>query len=316
MSATPPTAVAHRSKAAPAGDALAPFEDALRGRFPSREELLAEARAQTAAQRARGRRSARRGAGALLAVAVALLWWADPAWQREEVRTAAGEQATWSLADGSTITLNTGSVLEVQTRLRSRRLALRQGEAAFHVVHGWRPFEVQAGAVVVRDIGTAFGVRRLTDAADSGARVTVYEGAVEVRSSSGSNGQTDGAPLVLRAGQAATAGAGGGAPAVRQVDPATAGAWRQGRLVFDGTPLAEVVAELQRYRSAPIVLAAPQGGGVGGGDGRGVGALRLSGEYDAKGIEALIDALPQALPVAVQRHADGSVHIAAQAKKH
>lgn len=292
----PPAATAARSKAPPAGDALAPFEDALRSRFPSREALLAEARAQTQARRARGRRSARTGAGALLAVAVALLWWADPAWQREEVRTSVGEQVTWSLADGSTITLNTGSVLQVQTRLRSRRFALLQGEAAFHVAHGWRPFEVQAGAVAVRDIGTAFGVRRLTDAVDSGAQVTVYEGAVEVRSS-----QSDAPPRVLLAGQTIISGVGAGTPAVRKVDPAVAGAWREGRLVFDGTPLADAVAELQRYRSAPIVLADPR-----------VGALRLSGEYDARGLESLIDALPQALPVAVQRRGDGSVHISAR----
>ncbi len=295
-SSTP--AAAARSKSASAGEALAPFDDALRSRFPSREALLAEARAQTQAQRTRNRSAARTGAGALLAVAVALLWWADPAWQRQEVRTAVGEQATWSLADGSSVTLNTASVLEVQTRLRSRRFALLQGEAAFQVAHGWRPFEVQAGAVAVRDIGTAFGVRRLSGAADSGAQVTVYEGAVEVR------GPGDAQPRVLRAGQTITSGA-PGTPAARTVDSAVAGAWRDGRLVFDGTPLAEAMAELQRYRSAPIVLADPR-----------VGALRLSGEYDMKGIEALIDALPQALPVTVQRRADGSVQIATRDKKH
>ncbi len=292
--------------ATPPGDALAPFEDALRSRFPSREALLAEARAQTQAQRSRGRSAARASAGALLAVAVALLWWVDPAWQREEVRTAVGEQATWTLADGSTITLNTASVLQVQTRLRTRRFVLLQGEAAFHVAHGWRPFEVQAGAVAVRDIGTAFGVRRLSGAANSGAQVTVYEGAVEVRTSA--NGPGDAAPRVLRAGQAVTAGAGPGNAPLRNVDPAVAGAWRTGRLVFDGMPLADAVAELQRYRSAPLVLADPRATGV--------GALRLSGEYDAKGIEALIDALPQALPVAVQRRGDGSVQISSAARDH
>lgn len=272
-----------RSRPAPA-DVIEPFEDALRERFATREALLAEARAAT--RRRRG--AVRGGSVALIAGLVAGLWWADPAWRTEEIRTAVGEQSRWTLRDGSALALNTGSVLKVESRLRTRRFVLEQGEAAFHVAHGWRPFIVQAGTATVRDIGTAFNVRRLGDGAD----VVVLEGRVEVRRP----GQP---PQVLPAGQALAVAGDGPSPAVRRVAPETAGAWQQGRLVFDGTPLAEALAEIQRYRAAPIVLADER-----------AGRLRLSGEYDIRRVEALIDTLPQALPVTVQRAPDGSVRVA------
>ncbi|MNU04858.1 hypothetical protein D3C72_2494470 [compost metagenome] len=45
------------------------------------------------------------------------------------------------------------------------------------------------------------------------------------------------------------------------------------------------------------------------------GSLRLSGVYDLAGLEALIDALPQVLPVTVRRGGDGAVHVGFAEKK-
>jgi len=264
-------------------DGLAPFEDALRERFPSRSDLLAEARALT--QR---RRTARRAVPPLLlAAAVACAWWADPAWRTEEIRTAVGERTQWSMRDGSTLALNTGSVLKVESRLRSRRFVLEQGEAAFHVAHGWRPFIVRAGEVSVRDIGTAFNVRRH----GGGAEITVLEGAVEVS-------EPGRPPRTLTAAQAMSAGLADGPQSLRAVDADRVGAWQQGRLVFDATPLDAALAEIGRYRPAPIELADAQ-----------AGRLRLSGAYDINDIEGLIDLLPQVLLVSVARRPDGSVRV-------
>lgn len=41
---------------------------------------------------------------------------------------------------------------------------------------------------------------------------------------------------------------------VQRIDPAETSAWRQGSLVFRQTPLAEVVAEINRYRRGRVVL--------------------------------------------------------------
>lgn len=270
-------------------DPLVPFEEGLRQRFPSREDVLAEARALTA------RRRAKRPAAAVALVVALLLGvvGVDPVWRTEEIRTTVGEQRRQALADGSVLVLNTGSTLHIEHRVRSRQFVLAAGEVSFQVAHGWRPFAVRAGEVSVRDIGTAFTVRRH----DGGADVTVLEGAVEVL-------EPGPRSRVLAAGQAVRAVDAGPPQPLRAVDVADAGAWREGRLVFDGTPLAAVLSEIARYRRAPVVLDEPR-----------AGQLRLSGAYDVAGLEALIDALPHVLPVVVRRMADGTVHVAAAEKK-
>lgn len=270
-------------------DPVAPFADALRERFPSREALLAEARAQT---RTRRRRLA--GAGsALVAVLAAALWWIDPVLERSALHAGIGQQARATLADGSEVVLNTATDLRIERRLRSHRLKLERGEAAFRVAHGWRGFVVESGAVEVHDIGTAFNVRQRA----AGVEVTVLEGAVEVR-------EPLSAPRVLRTGQALLAGTADRAQPIRAVDPSSAAAWQSGRLVFDGAPLSAVVAELQRFRAAPLRLADEA-----------AGRQRLSGAYDIAGLEALIDTLPRALPVKVRRLPGGEVTISSAPEK-
>lgn len=264
-------------------DPLSPFEQALRTRVPSREALLAEAKAQTVRQR---RRKQALGGGLSMLLLAGALWTFDPAWRSEDVRTAVGQRDSLQLADGSRIILNSATHLRVEQRLRSRQIELVAGEATFTVAHAPKPFIVRSQGVAVRDIGTIFNVR-----SDSrGVAVAVIEGAVEVSSGTWSSQHLDGGQQVLanaeRLGE------------ITPVDPARSIAWQQGKLRFDGTPLREVIADIQRYRQAPIALS----------DSR-LGNLRLSGEFDSAAVESLIDLLPAILPVMVSRGGDGSVVI-------
>ncbi|MFZ5507577.1 MAG: FecR family protein [Pseudomonadota bacterium] len=294
--AEPPTEM---QAGAEAHDALQPFAQALAEHFPSRQQLLAQARAQTARQRRRKQVASR--AGTVLAVALlAGTWWLDPAWRTQELRTAVGERSSATLSDGSTVQLNTGTVLQVQSRLRSRQLVLLQGEVLFSVGKGsadaWKPFIVHAPGARVRDIGTTFNVK----VRDHETQVTVIEGAVEVSRPDSENGNDTGnaPPQRINAGQAWIASTSGTAapPSLAAADPTQATAWQRGKLVFDGTPLADALTEVQRYRRAPIRVLDER-----------AARMRVSGEYDLAGIEALIDALPATLPVRVQRTADGGV---------
>ncbi|MET0335402.1 MAG: FecR domain-containing protein [Rhizobacter sp.] len=293
-----PTPHAHGPGEAPperTTDPIARFEPALRQAFPSREALLAEARAQTARQRSR-----KRAAGGTLAVAAfALAVWLDPAWQHDTLRTAIAERSTVTLPDGSTLTLGPDTVLYTEAHLFSRQFTLVQGEAMFNVgkspLHAWRPFIVNTDGAHVRDIGTRFNVKLREHI----TQVTVTEGLVEV-----SSPQTGATPQRVFAGQAWTIDRRSpvnALPLVAPADLAQATAWQRGKLVFDGTPLAQVLAEVQRYRRAPVQVL----------DDR-AARMRVSGEYDAAGVEALIDALPATLPVRVQRAADGSVTVRAR----
>lgn len=262
-------------------DPLSPYTQALREHFPSREEILREGKQQT-----RRQRGLKKTAGVVAScLALALSWYIDPVLQRESMQTAVGQQATYHLKDGSEVTLNTNSLLIVEQHLYSRQLRLPQGEALFRVQHGWRPFTVYAYQTTIRDIGTVFNVRNTAH----GAEVTVIEGLVEVI-----NGT---AKQVLSHHQTLRSEA-GALSAIRHISAESATAWQQGRLMFDAQPLSAVVAELQRYHAGQIQITDSH-----------VGQYQLSGEYDIHGIDALIDVLPEILPVRVERHADQSVVI-------
>ena len=167
----------------------------------------------------RGRLKA--GAIALVSLAALALGMVDPAWQTRSVVTAPGEQTSVTLSDGSVILLNEDTQLDIDSRLFSRRFTLLEGEAAFRVADGWRPFVVQARRTQVRNMGTVFTIRNEVD----GAQVSVQEGAVEVSVDSGR--------VIVPASQAVETRA-GMVSAPKQADPRST-VWQKGRLMLDGT---------------------------------------------------------------------------------
>jgi transmembrane sensor len=180
--------------------------------------------------------------GGLLAACLALAVFALPGSTYE---TRPGERRQIALADGSQITLAPASRLRAASRWRPRALSLERGEAFFVVAHqDDQPFTVQAGDALVRVVGTRFNVHR---GADRDVRVEVEQGVVQV--SEGPNGQDR--AVTLRAGQMAVADARGLTVGVL-AQPELAGGWRQGRLAYDDAPLAEVVADLNRYSPRPL----------------------------------------------------------------
>src|SRR5690606_23127337 len=92
--------------------------------------------------------------------------------------TEVGEHRTFSLPDGSTITLNTNSELKVTYDKDFRNIRLLRGEAHFEVARDLdRPFLVYAGNGLVRAVGTAFTVF-IHDPKE--VEVTVTHGVIEV----------------------------------------------------------------------------------------------------------------------------------------
>ena len=186
------------------------------------------------------------GAAACVAlVAVVGLWSAGGYdWLRADHVTAVGETRRVTLADGTTLQLNTDTAVAVDFSQSRRRVELYRGQAYFAVAKDEsRPFEVIAGQGLTRALGTAFDV---LDAARS-VTVAVEEGKVRVSRPQGPGTES----VTLGAGEAARYGR-SGVIEVRQGDLATA--WRQGKLVFSSRPLGDVVAELDRYRPGAIVV--------------------------------------------------------------
>lgn len=191
-------------------------------------------------------------ASALLCFA-AWIWAASP----QDFRTDVGEQRTVTLADGSRVTLNTGSSLVAENFGRERRVRLERGEALFDVAHDDRhPFLVEAMGRTVRVLGTSFIVRREAGRLD----VTLLRGAVAIEGA--------GRPVVRlspgeRFRQMGTRG-----PVIDNPSLDAVTAWREGELLLDDTALREAVHEMNRYSNRPILLGDP-----------GLGDLRLNGVF-------------------------------------
>jgi len=167
-----------------------------------------------------------------------------------EIATSIGQRATIDLADGSRVILGPRSRISTPEHFgEGPRDVILEGEAYFEVRHdSTHPFRVHAAGGVAEDIGTRFVVRAY--AGEPALRVVVAEGRVSVTRSGG-------APVALGAGQLASFDD-AGAASVRPVDTAAYVAFSDGRLVFDGTPLDEVVSELGRWYDLDVHLAAPE----------------------------------------------------------
>jgi transmembrane sensor len=182
-----------------------------------------------------GREGARRLAQAATVLIVAGITFLAFHIMRDDLySTDIGEQNSFKLADGSLLHLNTHSAARVRFTDERREVELVQGEAFFTVrQEASRPFSVRAGVATVQVLGTSFNVYRRNA---EHTRVSVIEGRV----------QLDSQPL--EAGQEADAkGAGVAINANPNIGAAIA--WRQRRLVFRTTPLAEVAAEFNRYNT-------------------------------------------------------------------
>lgn len=205
--------------------------------------------------------------------------------------TAIGERRSIQLDDGTRVDLDAGTRLSVRYDRGSRSIALEQGRAFFRVAKdAARPFDVVTDAGGVRALGTQFEVAQLAGAAD----VTLYEGSVELRARDGT--QAPSRRLgVLKPGQQARLSDGGMRMRATAVAAGSSPAWLSGRLVFNDTPLAEAVAEFNRYSHTRVVLADPA-----------LGAQRVSGVFRSDDVDNFIGALGEVYGIPEHHTANGT----------
>jgi transmembrane sensor len=194
------------------------------------------------------------GGSAVVAASVAVV--AAPRikifWQAD-YRTAAGEQKEVSLADGTRVTLNTDSALAVRYRSDLRLVELLHGEAMFDVrTNSVAPFRVSAFGGNIDAVTGGFGVRAL----DEEATVTVMSGEVRVAAPAAEDAKAMPvtAAVTIKPDEQTQYRRGGAPNAVTSIDPEQVLAWRTGRVIFEGRPFAEAIAELGRYLPERIVL--------------------------------------------------------------
>jgi transmembrane sensor len=203
---------------------------------------------------------------------------------RADYVTGKGQKSIVDLPDGTRVTLDADSAVDVAFTGGRRDVRLLNGRAFFDVAHDRaHPFAVQAGGRVVTALGTQFDVR-LTPGA---VRVVLAEGSVSVASGAI-------APLVKLTPGQAFAAQDGVMGKVSTADVNDALAWKQGVVDFHDQPLSEAIGLLNRYTRAQIVIKDPK-----------VGALRITGVFKTGDIERFGRSVSQVLPVKmVARDAD------------
>jgi transmembrane sensor len=238
------------------------------------------------------------GAGIALAASVLLALLLAPQLgfdQDQQIfRTRLGEQLTIDLADGSHVTLNTDSRLQVDLGEDRRELLLSRGEAFFDVAKDPdRPFIVRAGNAEVRALGTAFNIY-LRD--DEESTITVTEGVVRVTELDAPASRAADVAL-LYVNQSIASDAGGLASPVTS-DSETTLAWRDGKIVAHNMKLLTLVGELSRYHPRQIVIPDAE-----------VGQMTVSGVFELKDPDTTLRALERSLAVRSIVLADGSVQL-------
>jgi len=171
-------------------------------------------------------------------------------WSQEEIyRTSLGEHRVVLLGDGSTIELNTSSVLRVTQNAGQRVAILEKGEAFFEVKHDVvHPFIVIAAGHRVTDLGTKFLLRldngRLT--------MALTEGRARLETENSHLRQS----VLLTPGDTAIATSASLSMLKRPAQNLSAVlSWRRGLLIFDRTTVADAAAEFNRYNSEKLVVA-------------------------------------------------------------
>lgn len=226
---------------------------------------------------------------AVLAVAPGAGWlawrlWEQAAWDAS-LRTANTQRLNQGLEDGSQLDLNVDTALDIAFDGQQRLLRLRHGEihvsTAADQRRPARPFRVASPHGMMEALGTRFTVRVFDDT----TVLNVQDGMVRVDAGEGSSRQRVDSGQQLRWGH-------GPLPSPVAAEPG-ADAWRHGMLVVDAWPLAQVLAELQRYQRGWLQADAA------------IAALPVSGAFPIHDLQRSVAMLQSTYPLLAERRLGG-----------
>lgn len=185
-------------------------------------------------------------------------WWSQPV----SVTTAAGQQTTVTLPDGSTAELNGATTLTYERRFQdvpllspTRRRVQLDGEAFFSVESQDRLFRVETPNAQVEVLGTTFDVRARADDGPPTTTVALASGRVRLRSTAN---QTEPAGVTLAEAGATSRVVGSASPTPPEMtDLKYVQAWRQGGFAIAEASLPTVLRELERRFGVSVRLRVP-----------------------------------------------------------
>jgi ferric-dicitrate binding protein FerR (iron transport regulator) len=167
--------------------------------------------------------------------------------------TTAHQRATVTLPDGSRAVLGPQTTVHVLRRATSTEVSV-VGEVLFTVTHDTRaPFIVRTHHAVTRVLGTTFSVRDYDG--ERSARVVVADGRVAMQAARHVGAVVPQAvvpQVVLVANTLGVVTDSGQVTVTPNVSAQTYTAWTTGQLVFQDTPIPQIVAELRRAYGVDI----------------------------------------------------------------
>jgi transmembrane sensor len=194
-------------------------------------------------------------AAVALGVAAVALWAArDVTMLGAEVASGLGQHRLLELADGSRVNLDADSAIVPVLSPHQRLVHLLRGRARFSVAHdAGRPFVVEGGGTLVTAHGTVFDVDLI---APGRTEVILRQGVVDVSRRRALGLLRPTFVAQLDGPEAAQLNRGQIRVAVLGSTPA-GGDWTSGMLDYDQAPLAQVVADANRYGRRKLRLASP-----------------------------------------------------------
>lgn len=212
-------------------------------------------------------------------------------------QTGVGERRVVMLEDGSRLSLDAASSVEVDYSGERRQLHLISGRARFDVARDpLRPFSVAAGDKLVVATGTSFSVEMLARRVE----VVLYEGHVSVLRTAADAPPRPvtaarGVPVeqLLRPGTQVALPSDGPAATLAQVDLPRSQSWEAGQLSFTDEPLASAVERMNRYSRTPLEL----------GDAA-AGRIPISGVFNTDDPASFVEGITGVFPVRGDRRGD------------
>jgi len=224
--------------------------------------------------------------------------------------TQIGQRSDVTLDDGSKVSLNTNSHIEVDFSGELRAIRLLKGEANFNVAHNPnRPFVVYAGSGVVWAVGTMFNVRYKHD----DVHVVISEGTVKIYAESNiderlkeklsysadDSNQKLGKEVIAVAGHEVLYN-----KTIKQLNILGQDeldkkmAWHDGIILFEGESLAQAVEEISRYTRTKIVITSTD-----------LNELPIGGSFNTTNIDASLNSLSKAFDIRVNRVSNNMIYL-------
>lgn len=212
----------------------------------------------------------------------------SPVIQFRIVSTGNMEQKTIKLSDGSTIYLNTSSKVKFPEKFNKEvREVYLKGEAFFSVSKNKAAFIVKTDNAKTRVLGTKFNVK----ARDEKTEVFVKEGRVNLSQNIISAKGVD-----LTRGQFSRIIKKSIPSKPKEVNVDYLSEWMQGRLVFDQTPLNEIVVELERYYNVKLSI-----------DNKEIEKQTLTGSFKNHSIDSVLSVICLTMNLNYEKNKEGYV---------